>query len=80
LVCAARDASGPESITKLASLAAPSVPKPIRLEALSALTALEVDAVRSCREIAAIASDDPDHNISSTGNYLLLRIDGNYDP
>ncbi|GLY66592.1 sulfatase-like hydrolase/transferase [Amycolatopsis taiwanensis] len=76
----ARFSADGNAAEKLARLAGADSSRPVRLEALSALTALDFDIVRAFRDVAATAAEDDDEYICEAGRYLLLQIDGTYTP
>ncbi len=76
----ARYTGDAHAVVRLAALVGAEYSMGERLEALSALTALDVDAVRPFRDAIVAASDDSNVDISSAGRYLLLRLDGTYTP
>ena len=76
----ARYTGDADAVARLVTLVGAEYSMGERLEALSALTALDVDAVRPFRDVVVVASDDSNVDISSAGRYLLLRLDGTYTP
>jgi arylsulfatase A-like enzyme len=68
------------AVARLTSLVDVDHSRPVRLEALGALTALALINVRPLREVVAAASEDTDLDVASAGSYLLQRLDGNYNP
>ena len=68
------------ALTRLAELAGPTHPWPVRVEALDALTALGPDRARACRDAVAAAAGDEVTYVRSAGRHLLARIDGTYTP
>ncbi|MFZ2625011.1 MAG: sulfatase-like hydrolase/transferase [Propionibacterium sp.] len=75
-----RFASSTEAVGELARLTGAANPVPIRLEALNALTALPLELVRAHRQAIATAAEDEQEYVRGAGRYLLLLIDGQYEP
>ncbi|WP_306322061.1 MULTISPECIES: sulfatase [unclassified Streptomyces] len=68
------------AVERLARLAEPDRLPPLRIEALNALTALDVADVAAFRDVVAAAADDADEYVRGAGRYLLFSIDGSYRP
>lgn len=70
----------PEAVGRLVDLLGPENDRPLRIEALSALTALELEAVRPHRDVVEAAAGDRDEYVGESARYLLELIDGTYRP
>jgi arylsulfatase A-like enzyme len=76
----ARHGNGCELVDRLAALAQPQHPRPVRLEALAALLAVGADLARPFEEVVATAADDEDEYVRSAGTHLLAQLRGTYTP
>ncbi|MCF2528743.1 sulfatase-like hydrolase/transferase [Yinghuangia soli] len=75
----ARYAGDEDAVAELARRAGPENPRPVRLEALDALTALPLDRVGRFRDVVAAAAEG-DEYVGAAARYLLFRLDGTYTP
>jgi arylsulfatase A-like enzyme len=76
----ARWSADAASAGRLAEFAEPLYPRPVRLEALNALAALDPNSLLPYRDHIEVAAQDPDQYVGEAGRYLLLQIDGKYTP
>ncbi|MFJ4658853.1 sulfatase-like hydrolase/transferase [Nocardia sp. NPDC088792] len=76
----ARHRNNPDDVRRLVDFADPAQPRPIRLEALAALTALPIARLHEHRAAIAASADPNGGYVSGAARYLLARIDGTYTP
>ncbi|MFJ9370614.1 sulfatase-like hydrolase/transferase [Nocardia sp. NPDC101769] len=76
----ARYAEDADAVTRLAGYLDAAQPRPVRLEALSALTALSDAQIGPHRAAIDAAAQSNGEYVSGAARYLLARIDGTYTP
>lgn len=76
----ARIAADDEAYAALAGLAAERHTVWTRLEALNALTWLDLDRVRPYAHAVRVAAESTHEYLGSAGRYLSFRLDGSYTP
>ncbi|MGW4118560.1 HEAT repeat domain-containing protein [Nocardia sp. NPDC004711] len=76
----ARYAQDADAVTRLVRYLDAAQPRPVRLEALSALTALADAQIGPHRAAIGAAAHSTGEYVSGAARYLLARIDGTYTP